>query len=258
MPEAIVLYYDVIQARSVDDDDESDDDPRSPCWENLIKQCKEYETPFIVIGGMGASTSLFSAQSTVVAYEPESSPPSPKELLRAIESVVIQPDSFGGSSGFGRVQSVEPMRHPMPSRTVVFGSTVDHSRAARCAGMRVVSVVLPPTSETTDKGDDDHLADAVMELDEVRDLWLEDVATPGSYWLNPPHPRDDEGNRVDPEAIVVADRYYNSENENNESNNAEASTTSPPTPSSASTQKEDVDEMDDEEMKRILADLSPL
>jgi hypothetical protein len=74
---------------------------------------------------------------------------------------------------------------------VVIGPTEEHSRAARYAGMRAVS---------TDASDG--LADAVLEVDEVRELWLEDIATPGSFWLNPPHPRDDKGNRVDPEQII--------------------------------------------------------
>ena len=49
---------------------------------------------------------------------------------------------------------------------------------------------------------DDPLADAVV--DHQVDFTVDDIATPGSFWLNPPHPRDDKGNRVDPYAVANA------------------------------------------------------
>ena len=46
--------------------------------------------------------------------------PSPAFLLDSLRSVHIDPRGFGGSSGFGRGQWVEPRRSPMTARTVVF------------------------------------------------------------------------------------------------------------------------------------------
>mmetsp|Transcript_9525 Transcript_9525/g.13639 ORF Transcript_9525/g.13639 Transcript_9525/m.13639 type:complete len:281 (+) Transcript_9525:64-906(+) len=84
--------------------------------------------------------------------------PSPAFLLDSLRSVNIDPRGFGGSSGFGRGQWVEPRRSPMTARTVVFiagdwvtsnrsseefqveeKSTVkDRCAAARAAGCRVI------------------------------------------------------------------------------------------------------------------------
>jgi hypothetical protein len=46
--------------------------------------------------------------------------PSPAFLLDSLNSVQIYPRGFGGHSGFGRGQWIEPRRCPLPSRTVVF------------------------------------------------------------------------------------------------------------------------------------------
>lgn len=156
-------------------------------------------------------------------------PPNPRDLLNALEAVTIQPKAFGGSSGFGRRQHLDPERHPLPQRTVVLTHTLDQTRAARCAGMRVIRLLL-------DTDTDDHLADAVVG-DNV-DFSIDDIATPGSFWLNPPHPRDDWGNRVDPfeiaaqqltaEKIILGDKPVGGE------------------------------EMSDDDLLRMLADIDPL
>jgi hypothetical protein len=52
---------------------------------------------------------------------------------------------------------------------------------------------------------DKALADAVV--DDNHDwpsLFMDNIATPGSYWLNPPHPREDNGNAVDVERVIQA------------------------------------------------------
>jgi len=50
-------------------------------------------------------------------------------------------------------------------------------------------------------------------LDDYYQLYLEDIATPGSYWLNPPYPRDDEGNKVDVYDIMYKDDDNNEDSE---------------------------------------------
>jgi hypothetical protein len=155
-------------------------------------------------------------------------PPNPRDLLTALESVTIQPHAFGGSAGFGQQQRVDHERSPIPSRTVVLTSSIEQTRAARCAGMRVVRLLVQ-------ESDDDHLADAVVE--EI-DFNVDDIATPGSFWLNPPHPRDDEGNRVDPAEVAIA--------------MAQESDDLGVSPGFVQ------DESDNEELLRLLADIDPL
>ena len=85
--------------------------------------------------------------------------------------------------------------------------------------MRVVSV-----------DQNDLLADAVVD---IIDFGVDDIATPGSFWLNPPHPRDDEGNAVDPYNLAYG------------------------SPSSSPSSSDD-NEIDDDQLRAILADLAPL
>ena len=33
-------------------------------------------------------------------------------------------------------------------------------------------------------------------------IYMDDIAMPGSFWLNPPHPKDDEGNGVDVFSVI--------------------------------------------------------
>jgi hypothetical protein len=109
--------------------------------------------------------------------------PNPRALFHAIESTTISPKGFGGSSGFG-TKMPEPERSPLAKHVVVFAKTLDECRAARFFGARVMCLV------------DNDLADGIV--DSWTDIGIDDVSTPGSYWLNPPFgSRDDEGNRVD-------------------------------------------------------------
>jgi hypothetical protein len=108
----------------------------------------------------------------------------------------------------------------------VLATTLEQTRAARLAGMRVISC------------HDNDLADAVLFGPDI-DFGLDDIATPGSFWLNPPHPRDDEGNRVDPYAL--AEQMIHAQGDSESENDA--------------AQQE---EMDDDEFDEILADLAPL
>ena len=203
--------------------------------------------------------------------------PSPAFLLDSLRSVRIDPRGFGGSSGFARGQWIEPRRSPMPARVVVFiagdwtsssnsisqnifdndeekSSVKDRCAAARAAGCRVI--YLEQLSDEYDVQDDDEamsLCDAVVDTfgnDNPRDLQpitLDAISTPGDYWLNPPTPRDDVGNAVAIDEIV---EWFRSEREMEEVL-ADGECVVP---------GEDVDgdEMSEEEMNKILADLDSL
>jgi hypothetical protein len=219
LPEAII-FYDTFERGD---------------WSSLIKQCAECETAAIVVEtGQGSlDPELDSrgrgAEGIALWVHGSAAPPNPKDVWDSLARVTIQPKPFGGSSGFGASQVVEPPRPPLPSRVVVIGPTEDHSQAARYAGMRAVSM---------DQADD--LADAVVTAEDLQELWLEDIATPGSFWLNPPHPRDSSGNRVDPEQIISA----------MEPRGSDRTTPVQRMPGFG--------EPTDEDVKRILADISPL
>lgn len=129
-------------------------------------------------------------------------PPDPTDLLEILNLIYIQPRPYGSSgSSIGYQRAADPERLIAPQHSVVFTTTVQQTRIARALGMRVISMNI-----------DDHLADAVlMDSDDDDDnrnasinLSVDDIATPGSYWLNPPHPRDDDGNQVlDPYKILT-------------------------------------------------------
>ena len=90
---------------------------------------------------------------------------------------------------------------------------------------------------------DNALADAV--IDDFDNLWLEDIATPGSFWLNPPTARDDEGNKVNIEQLIQEYAVKES-NGDDESETIDASTGT------------DDNMMDEDELLAILADMAPL
>ena len=192
--------------------------------------------------------------------------PSPAFLLDSLGSVQIDPRAFGGSSGFGRGQWIEPRRSPLPARSVVFiaGDNVstssnsgfptvkDRCDAARAAGCRVI--YLENLDDTTQHLiEDDSLAislcDAIIDSfgnDNPRDIQpitLDAVSTPGDYWLNPPNPRDDKGNAVSVDELV---EWFRSERESN-------------TVEDTSCVAEEVNqEMSEDEMAIILADMDGL
>jgi len=246
IPEALV-FYDVYQRGD---------------WSHLLKQCRECDIASVVIDSpyrkdVVTSSSDSSQEpapavaghSPTLVVEASHNPPNPKDLWNALQSLTVQPKPFGGSSGFAASQGREPPRPPLPSRVVVLGVTIDHSRAARFAGTRVISLHNDDEGsegEVGNTGTDDFLADAVLSLEEVQELWVEDLATPGSFWLNPPHPRDDYGNRIDPERIVASSGLM-----------ADASSGQDKEDGGTSWFKE-LDGDDEDELQRILADLSPL
>jgi len=184
--------------------------------------------------------------------------PSPAFLLDALRSVHIDPRGFGGSSGFGRGQWIDPRRSPMTARTVVFiaGDRVSTSKdstlqrvkercdAARAAGCRVI-YLENLEGEFQDDTQTMSLCDAVVDTygnDNPRDLQpisLDAISTPGDYWLNPPNQRDEFGNSVSIDELV---EWYRTERESGEA--------------SANTDHiKAEEEMSEDEMAKILADL---
>jgi hypothetical protein len=165
----------------------------------------------------------------------------------------------------------------MPARTVVFiaGDWIspgmepvigeeghkslvkDRCTAARAAGCRIIYVEQSPQQTqqqrmTTIQDDMSTMAlcDAVIDTfgnDNPRDLQsitLDAISTPGDYWLNPPSPRDDLGNSVSVDEIVELIR-----------SKREASKSKSQDTSSNDASIEAVNEMSEDEIKAILADL---
>ena len=184
--------------------------------------------------------------------------PSPAFLLDALRSVHIDPRGFGGSSGFGRGQWIDPRRSPMTARTVVFiagdtkGGTTSTSKyrrdAARAAGCRVI-YLEDLEGEIQDDTQTMSLCDAVVDTygnDNPRDLQpisLDAISTPGDYWLNPPNQRDEFGNAVSIDELV---EWYRLERES-----GEASVDTDHIKADEIAQEE----MSEDEMAKILADL---
>ena len=207
-------------------------------FKSLMTECEETDTAVVLIDdqssfdsdGQGSENDKFNEPSIVQIFPLQHSPPNPHDILRILESTTIQPRPFGGSAGFGQ-KLPDPPRNPLAPRTVVFlCSTLEATRAARAVGTRAICF------------EDNPLADAIV--DEI-DFWLDDIATPGSFWLNPPTPKDDEGNRVDPEALVDV---FLHQQENREEN----------LPLQGETAANGLDGMDDGELQRILGDMAPL
>lgn len=241
MPEAIVLYGPSVWL--------DDGNVLRSGLVSFIDDCQELDTPIIALGCMDdlKRDSTDKGQSILPEFcrciPASQPPPNPFDLCQALESLQIQPRPFGGSSGFGAQQRADPIRSPLSSRTVVFTSTVDQTRAARLAGTRVIRIDNSSSGANTD---DDHLADAVVA--DFEGIWLEDIATPGSFWLNPPQPRDDEGNRVDPEQVIKWFAHQLQPVERKGVRRWEKT-------DNPSAESQDID---DDELRRILADLEPL
>jgi hypothetical protein len=151
------------------------------------------------------------------------------------DAVEIQPKGFGVSAGFGR-KLADPVRSPLPAHTVVLCSNEQQCRVAIYAGMRVTCL------------QDNDISDAVVDsLEEI--ISLDDIATPGSFWLNPPHARDHKNNSVDPlETMLQCEREAVAANDNEEDGNV--------VQSQDSNDSEAVEDMPDDELARILPDMN--
>ena len=178
-PECLIFYDN--PENSILFDPSEPDKPRYQLV-SLIKECRDLSTPAVLISRNKEKQSIpKELQDYFLVFDELAPPPNPRSLYEAIQSVTIQPEGFGGSSGFGRKQA-DPKRPPLPQYTIVFCEDIDVTRAARMAGMRVLCF------------EDNDFADAIVD---DYDFYLEDIATPGSFWLNPSYARGDEGNKVD-------------------------------------------------------------
>lgn len=214
LPEAIVFYgQDVFHHQ--------DDGQLLPGVARLLQECRDIQTPVVILDMTGDFNTM---ERTVSVYDASSlpPPPNPRALYEVIQTLIVQPRGFGGSSGFGR-KAADPPRIPLFQHTVVLCDSIEACRAARYVGARCISKL------------DNDLADAVVE--EWDEIAVDDIATPGSFWLNPPHPKDDEGNRVDIYQLMDYDKV--------ESKTIETESTPPFS-------------MGDDELSRILADLDTL
>ena len=240
LPECIVFYGDGLLAELRDDDG----------LRSLLEECQDTDTAVIALVDAAnekdreAITHLSeSLKGTAIVTRPVTQDaPNPRDLWEAIQSITVQPRPFGRSAGFGS-KLPDPERCPLPARTVVLCQTVDETRAARYCGMRVLCFT------------DNDLADAILDLYDYKtiDFYLDDIATPGSFWLNPPHPRDDDGNKVgDMETLIQRFEQQGSGdvagNERSVDGGNEGGSSSYNNP----------DELGDSEIDRILADLAPL
>ena len=210
-----------------------DDNNFQPGVDNLLHECTRDETAVIAILEdyvIEEQENLLSKSGNMIhLHEQTQAPPNPKDLWESIHDIVVQPKGFGGSSGFG-MKAADPERNPLPEHCVVLCHTENQCRAARYAGMRVLCLT------------DNALADGIVFDGCWESIYMDDIATPGSFWLNPPHPRDDEGNKVDVESVIYE---YNS----NKDNNSEG---------------DDIiegskhDDLSDNQLAAILADMDPL
>mmetsp|Transcript_1803 Transcript_1803/g.3256 ORF Transcript_1803/g.3256 Transcript_1803/m.3256 type:complete len:363 (+) Transcript_1803:320-1408(+) len=187
--------------------------------------------------------------------------PCPGALYDAIHTITIEPKGFGGSSGFG-VKKWEATRVPLPQHCVVFvcssSDKCDHedtpirndgsgsiSRdrciASRYCGMRVIYIEddgIPCTAED--------IADGIVKTLGTEGDWemvtIDDISTPGSFWLNMMQPKDEEGYTVQTETIIK--EYIKRRSSNSDGREFSVDTSS--------------QDNDEENLARILADIDPL
>jgi hypothetical protein len=114
---------------------------------------------------------------------------------------------------------------------------------------------------------DNSIADGVMNFGDYddtttvpRNFWesitIDDIATPGSFWLNPPQPKDDEGNGVD--VLSIIEEYDNIEREQQQQQNDISDSITSTVPIDDVVLKNDDPEDNDQYLKDILMDMDPL
>jgi beta-phosphoglucomutase-like phosphatase (HAD superfamily) len=246
--EALIFYGEdaLIEGREAEDDLQSFS--LIGGVKDLLEECRRDETAVIAILDKSPRveqiTEYLKKQHPIVQIKLETQPPpSPQDLWVAIHHTTILPKGFGGSSGFG-TKAADPERSPLSRHCVVLASTENQCRAARYAGMRVICL------------NDNLLADAVLSLD-WSSIGMDDIATPGSFWLNPPHPKDDAGNRVDVEAVI--ETYQQQQQRMKQRGKGVADDTmGNATPVILSTADLATDELSDIELRKILADMDPI
>lgn len=253
LPEALIFYGADMVATGTDADSasfSSDSSTFQPGVQALLKECREIEATAIVIVEKNhyhfletllSKTSVKGLKTLTPPlfhmHKATQDAPNPRDVWEAIHNVAeIQPAGFGGSAGFGR-KLADPTRLPLPKHTVVFCSNEQQCRAAIYAGMRVICLT------------DNDIADAVVDsLEDIESV--DDIATPGSFWLNPPYARDDQNNKVDP--LEVMGKY-----EHQQQREADHDHDNGGNPNNAAVASQDMAD-DDDEIARILADMDSL
>ena len=205
--------------------------------------------------------------------------PSPASLMDAIHTVWIEPRGFGGSSGFG-TKYADAVRNPLPQHCVVFVSkssddhnhdkirnasinkdtlntkydgsgsiSRDRSLACRMSGVRVMYIEGIGGSCTAEDVSDG-IVESLGTIDDWSMVTMDDISTPGSFWLNMAQPKDEYGDFVN--AYDVVEHYENlrTKDDNDDCSNV------------AVGDDNDLDmvseEMDEDEIQSILADLDSL
>jgi hypothetical protein len=206
--------------------------------------------------------------------------PCPAALYDAVNTLLVEPKGFGGSDGFG-VKNWEAVRTPLPQQCVVFVSSFsdlnaenkdddaddgadsnivyydrsdgsgsvsrDRCLAAHLAGMRVIYVEdesLPCTAEDLSDG-------VVLSLGTEEDwemVTLDDISSPGSFWLNTMQAKDEDGLTVDTMQVIqeyMIQREVEKEEEESKLSLEED-------------KNNENDEPDEDEIARILADMESL
>lgn len=115
-------------------------------------------------------------------------------LLGLLEDREVTPQGFGGSGGFG-AKPQECPRPPEPARAVVITDDISLNAEAIRAGMRTIALIGEAWS-SEDIAAADAMVDVVLDACEAAELSLGDLCTPGSFWLNPPLPREPEEEAV--------------------------------------------------------------
>jgi hypothetical protein len=180
-----------------------------PGVEAMLKECQEINAAVLVLlyeeENHATARKLEAKYGLTIHMDAVHPPPNPRALYEAIESTLISPKGFGGSSGFG-TKMADPERAPLPKHVVVLAHTDDQCRAARFFGARVMSLV-----------DNDYADGIIFDWSEIG---VDDISTPGSYWLNPPFgSKDDNGNKVD--IYEVMDAYERTPSDSSSSSDDE-------------------------------------
>jgi len=194
--------------------------------------------------------------------------PSPGAVIDAISSILINPRGFGGSSGFG-TKYADAVRNPLLQHCVVFVSrssddnpinekgceydgtgslSRDRCIASRTAGMRVMYIEDDYENSCTAEDVSDGIVETLGSENDWSMVNLDDISTPGSFWLNMAQARDVNGDRVYSQDLI--DHYVRIRK-------SQAGKTS----KQVETDMEQVSstkELDESDIEKILADLDSL
>lgn len=232
--------------------DNNDNEPQlRPGVQDLVQDCHADDTAVVVLleeeefrqQRNEKKDGILQGLLLVIMKRITAAAPNPKDLYETMQSLEIQPKGFGGSSGFGS-KAADPTRPPLAQHCVVLATTEDQSRAARACGMRVLCLE-----------EDNSLADGVVNC--WTEIGVDDIGTPGSFWLNPPHPRDDDNTRIDDIEAYIMDSFATTTTTTMTTTADTMETTDTATTTTATTTTTTT-EPSEEELLRMLADIDSL